>query len=55
MTPTNDGIRTKNPTQIPIEESNPMLTWAFAPSNLQNMHHMKKYSNYKKSENIFPQ
>jgi hypothetical protein len=36
-------------------ESNPIFTWAFAPSNFQNMHCMGKYSNYKKLENTFPQ
>jgi hypothetical protein len=49
------GLEQKNPTQIPIKESNPMLTWAFTPSKFQNMHHMKKYSNYKKFENTFTQ
>jgi hypothetical protein len=50
-----DGRGTMNPTQIPSMESNPTFASVFAPSIHQSIHHMGKYSNYKKFENIFPQ
>jgi len=55
MACSNDGIGSTNPTQILIMDFNAMFAWAFAFSNLQNMRHMGKYSNYKKFENTFSQ